>query len=285
MRRAWLFCKRNVKELLKDPLGWVFSLGFPILFLVLFAVINRFLQNSFAEQMQQAAGELGAGAAESVRMQMPTMFEMKNNVPAMAFFGMSFLMLTLTILVSKDKSSAFLTRLFSSPMRTHEFIIGYFLPGFALCFAQQFVCYSAGEIIGAIEGTNVDGGANVFSYGAAMFSLLSQIPSMVTFLSLGILFGTLLGEKSAPPCTAIVINVAGIFGGCYFPLDTMGGFATVCKCLPFYPQVLVSRGIMNGIAPTFADFWGYFLITVGYAVLFFGLAVFFFFRFMRGRAK
>ena len=42
MRKISNFCKRNLKELLRDPLIYVFCLGFPIVMFLLFYIINKF---------------------------------------------------------------------------------------------------------------------------------------------------------------------------------------------------------------------------------------------------
>ena len=69
----------------------------------------------------------------------------------------------------------------------------------------------------------------------------SQIPALLIFVFLGILIGTLFGDKSAPGVCSLFINVAGILGGCWMPLETMGKFELICRFLPFYPSVYIGR--------------------------------------------
>lgn len=272
MRKIFVLANRNLKEILLSPLSYIFVLGFPVVMLVLFAVVNGFVQSTFAEQ---AAG-MPAEQIPALTAQMPTTFKMRNNAPAMAFFGLTFVMLMMTLLVSRDRSSSFLSRLFSSPLRAHEYIIGYMIPGLILCFAQMFICYAAGDVIGLIEGDNFGGEPNAYNFGAGLLAMISQIPSAFLFTSLGLLFGTVFGEKSAPPVTSVFINVAGIFGGCYFPLEMMEGLAVFCKCLPFYPQVLLSRAVMNAQPLDFANFGMYLIIVLAYTVAAMALAIFMF---------
>ncbi|MBQ7227900.1 MAG: ABC transporter permease subunit [Clostridia bacterium] len=279
--RALAFAKRNLKEMLKSPISYIFALGFPVLMLILFAVINRFIQDSFISQYENVGGD----ALDSLLSTRTTTFEMRNNAPAMAFFGLTFIMLNVALLVSKDKSSAFLLRLFTSPMKARDFIIGYALPGLALCFAQQFVCYGVGEIVAIVEGENFGGIPNSFNFGYAMLAVLSQIPAMVLFVSLGILFGTVLSDKSAPPCCSVVINIAGIFGGCYFPLAMLEGLALFAKFLPFYPQVLLSQAILSEAHLGFDNFGLYLIIACAYALVVSALAILMFERKMRSDNK
>ena len=35
------FSIRNIKELLRDPMSWIFSLGFPIIMLIVMTIINE----------------------------------------------------------------------------------------------------------------------------------------------------------------------------------------------------------------------------------------------------
>ena len=51
---------------------------------------------------------------------------------------------------------------------------------------------------------------------------------------------------AAPGVSSALITGAGFLGGCWMPLDTMGKFETVCRCLPFYPAVVLSRAAFCG---------------------------------------
>ena len=42
MAKTLNFCKRNFKELLRDPLLYVFCLGFPLVMFALFQIINKY---------------------------------------------------------------------------------------------------------------------------------------------------------------------------------------------------------------------------------------------------
>ena len=48
MRRTFAFVKRNALEMLRDPLIYVFCLGFPVVMLLLFQVINYFIPENMA---------------------------------------------------------------------------------------------------------------------------------------------------------------------------------------------------------------------------------------------
>lgn len=206
-------------EMLRDPLSYIFCLGFPVIMLILFYVINR-----------------NTGGATPV-------FEMASLLPGILMFSFTFMMLFGSLLLSTDRQSAFLLRLYTSPMRTWEFLAGYLCPLFLLGIAQEIVCVVAGWVLTLI------GGGNFLPFGKVMLLCLWMLPMLLSFLLLGLLFGTLLNEKSAPGVCSIFISAAGVLGGCWMPLDTMGGFETFCRVLPFYPAVYIGR-IITGATHT-----------------------------------
>lgn len=224
MRRTAAFIKRNALEMLRDPIIYVFCLGFPVVMLALFQIINKY-----------TAGNT-------------PMFEAKSLVPGITVFSFTFVMLAVSLLVSKDKTSAFLVRLYTSPMRTFEYAAGYALPCFIVGVGQEVVCLFCGFIISLIVG------GGYFSFGAAMLLMVAMLPALLICIFFGILFGSVLSEKSAPAIASVFISAAGILGGCWMPLDTMGGFETFCRCLPFYPSVYIGRVITGGTHATGAQY-------------------------------
>ncbi len=215
MNKIINFYKRNLKEILRDPIIYIFCLGFPIIMLLLFCIINMFSNGH------------------------TPIFELNSLLPGIIVFSYCFVMLTLSLIVSKDKQTFFLKRLYSSPMKSYHFILGYFLPGLIIGLLQTLLCILAGFIISLTSN-------DVFiSIGKILLLTISQLPILITNIFLGILFGTIFNEKSSPGICSIFISLAGILGGCWIPIETMGGFETFCKLLPFYPSVYIGRIITN----------------------------------------
>jgi ABC-2 type transport system permease protein len=75
--------------------------------------------------------------------------------------------------------------------------------------------------------------------------MASQIPMLIINIFLGLLFGTILSDKSAPGICSVFISLSGILGGCWMPLETMAGFETFCRFFPFYPSVYIGRIVTN----------------------------------------
>ena len=226
MNRVLNFYKRNLKEILRDPIIYIFCLGFPIVMFLLFFIINKFSNGNTAT------------------------FEIHSLLPGIVVFSYYFVMLTLAIIVSKDKQTFFLKRLYSSPMKSYHFILGYSFVGLFIGLLQTLVCIITGFIISLISNVGF------ISIGNILLLVVAQLPILITNIFLGILFGTIFNDKSAPGICSVFISLAGILGGCWMPIETMGGFESFCRFLPFYPAVYVGRIITNatnalGISYTF----------------------------------
>ena len=157
--------------------------------------------------------------------------------------------------VSKDRSSAFLVRLYASPMCAGDFILGYTVPCLALGVVQEFICIFFGWIISLAVG------AEYFTFGACMLLFVAELPMLLVSIFIGIFFGSVLGEKSAPGICSVFISASGILGGAWMPLDSMGGFESFCRFLPFYPSTYIGR-VITGAVHTLPD------LTTGESVLY-----------------
>ena len=224
MNKTINFFSRNLKEVLRDPIIYIFCLAFPIVMLILFSVLNNFTGGNT-----------------------PT-FELYSLLPGIITFSYSFVMLTLSLLVSKDKQTFFLKRLYSSPMKALDFIFGYALVGLITGLVQTLISIVTSFIISIILKVAF------ISFIDVLLLILSQIPMLIINVFLGILFGTIFTDKSAPGISSIFISLSGIVGGCWMPLDTMGGFETFCRCLPFYPSVYLGR-ITTSATKTLGGFY------------------------------
>lgn len=241
MNRVLAFSGRNLKELLRDPLSYIFCLGFPLVMLVIMSIVN-----------QSIPPEAGM-----------TIFDIENLSGGIAMFGQSFIMLFTCLTVSKDRSGAFLTRLYASPMRSVDFIAGYTLPVLLLAVIQSAITFAASMIAAVVLGGSV-------SVGGALFAIAVLIPGAVFFIAAGLLFGSLFNEKAAPGLCSIIISLASLLGCVWFDADSAGGvMLDVCKALPFYHCVKAAR-MATALQP---DGIGvHLLIVAGYAVGFSVLA-------------
>ncbi|MBQ2824127.1 MAG: ABC transporter permease [Oscillospiraceae bacterium] len=216
--RITAFAKRNIKELLRDPLSYVFCLGFPVMMLLLMTVINK----SIPPQANM------------------TVFRIDNLCAGITVFGLTFLMLFAAMLTSKDRTSSFLTRLYASPMTAVDFIAGYYLPLLILAVVQAVITFGVSLVIAAIEGVSL-------SIGGILLAIVTLIPSMVMFIGFGLFFGCKFSDKAAPGLCSAIISAAAILGGIWMDIDAMGGtLAKICKVLPFYHSVNAARLAVDG---------------------------------------
>ena len=69
--RSKTFAKRNIKEVLRDPLSYIFCLGFPIIMLIIMTFVN----NSIPKEANMK------------------IFNIEYLAPGIAVFGLTFIML------------------------------------------------------------------------------------------------------------------------------------------------------------------------------------------------
>ena len=91
MRSMLFFASRNRKEMLRDPMSLLFGIGFPIVLLLLLHIIQR-----------NIPAEAGMN-----------LFALETLTPGICVFGLSFLALFAAMLVSKDRTTSFMLRLFA----------------------------------------------------------------------------------------------------------------------------------------------------------------------------
>ena len=223
--RVFNFFNRNLKEVLRDPSLYIFCLGFPLVMLILFQIIESY-----------AGGHTPTFALDSL-------------LPAIVMFSYTFVMITMALLVSKDRQTFFLTRLYSSPMKSYHFILGYSLVGLLVGVGQSVICVLSGFVISLIKGIAF------LPLGQIILLFVSQLPILMICVFLGVFFGTVLNDKSAPGICSVLISSAGILGGCWMPVETMAGFEVFCRFLPFYPSVYIGRivtGATNALGGTYS---------------------------------
>ncbi len=240
--RTMAFSTRNAREIIRDPLTFVFGILLPVL---LIAMV-RALTNAIG----------GANPA----------FAMDNFAPGMAVFSLTFVMLFSSMLVSGDRASAFLARLFASPLRAADYILGYSLPVLVIGILQAAVCLAAALPFGLAAG----------NLPAAMVAL---IPTVILMTGLGLFLGTALTDKQSGGIFPIVINVATLMSGTWFDLKLIGGwFASVSYALPFAHAVDAARLALQGDFHGALPHMGWVLL---YAAAVYALAVWLFKRKMR----
>lgn len=240
--RAWTFAKRNTKEILRDPLNLAFGIGFPIVLILLLSAIQANIPVS--------------------------LFEIDYLTPGITVFGLSFMTLFSATIIAKDRGTSFLQRLYTTPMRAYDFIIGYVLPIIPLSLAQASVCYVFAFAFGLTPTANI------------LLAILLVIPIATLFIGLGLLFGSLLTDKQVGGiCGALLTNLTAWLSGIWFDLEVVGGaFKFAADILPFSHAVNMVRAAIFG---SFGDILLDLLWVIGYSVVIMVAAVLCFIKQMK----
>lgn len=151
------FSSRTAKEILRDPVNLGFGLGFPVVLILLLSAIQANVPVS--------------------------LFEIEKLAPGMTIFGLSFMTLFSATLIAKDRESALLQRLYTTPLTAADFIFGYTLPILPIALAQAVVCFITALILGMEITINV------------LWAVLAIIPAAVFFIALGLLCGSVFNVK------------------------------------------------------------------------------------------
>ena len=235
--RTMTFARRCAKEILRDPINLFFGLGFPLVLLLLLS---------------------------SMQANMPvSLFEIDALTPGMTVFGLAFMTLFSATLIAKDRESAFLQRLYTTPMTGVDFIIGYMLPLLPIAVGQTAICYLFAIPLGLTLSANI------------VYAVVGIIPMAVFNIALGLLCGSALGVKQVGGiCGALLTNLSAWLSGIWFDLDLVGGtFKKIAYLLPFVHAVELERAVLSGdfsaVPVHLAWVLGYALVLLAAAVLLF----------------
>ncbi len=240
--RMLTFSKRCAGEILRDPLNLAFGLGFPIILLLLLSAIQA-----------------------NVPVEL---FAISHLSPGISVFGLAFMTLFSATLIAKDRESALLQRLYTTPMTPADFILGYMLPMLPIALAQSAACYLVAIVLGLPVTVNVP------------LAVLCNIPVAVFYISLGLLCGSIMNVKQVGGlCGALLTNLSAWLSGVWFDLKLVGGaFEKIARLLPFLHAVELERAVIAGDFSAIMPHVGW---VAGYAVLVTAVAVLLFLRQMR----
>ncbi len=236
------FASRNTKEILRDPINLAFGLGFPIVLLLLLTAIQANIPVS--------------------------LFEIDRLTPGITVFGLSFMTLFSATLISKDRGSSLLQRLYTTPMRSTDFILGYILPMLPIAITQCLICFLTGIVLGLAPTVNI------------LYCILFIIPASLFFISLGLLCGSVFNDKQVGGiCGALLTNVSAMMSGIWFDLELVGGiFKKAAYCLPFAHAVELERAVFDG---RFSDCLPHLIWVIVYTAVALAAAVLLFLRQMK----
>ncbi len=234
--------RRNAREILRDPINLAFGLGFPVILLLLLSAIQANIPVA--------------------------LFEIQHLTPGITVFGLSFITLFSATLISKDRSSSLLSRLYTAPLTASDFILSYILPVLPIAVGQTVVCYALALILKLPLSVNI------------LWAILCILPVSLLFIALGLLCGSLLTDKQVGGvCGALLTNLTAWLSGVWFDLELVGGaFQSIAYALPFVHAVELERAALSG---NFDGLLPHLLWVLGYTLVIMIAAVFVFLRQMK----
>ena len=240
--RRMTFAKRCAKEILRDPINLAFGLGFPLVLLLLLS---------------------------SLQANIPVnLFEIDTLTPGITVFGLSFMTLFSATLIAKDRESAFLQRLYTTPLTGMDFILGYMLPMLPIALAQASICYLLAIPLGLTVSIRI------------VYAILGILPMAIFNIALGLLCGSVLGVKQVGGiCGALLTNLSAWLSGVWFDLNLVGGsFERIAGLLPFVHAAEMEKALFAGEFQTAAS---HCVPVLLYSILTTAAAAFCFFRQMK----
>lgn len=204
------FAKRCTKEILRDPINLGFGLGFPLVLLFLLSSLQANIPVS--------------------------LFEIDTLTPGLTVFGLSFMTLFSATLIAKDRESAFLQRLYTTPLTGSDFIMGYMLPIVPIALGQAVICYLFAIPLGLTVSIHI------------VYAIIGIIPMAIFNIALGLLCGSILGVKQVGGiCGALLTNLSAWLSGVWFDLKLVGGvFEKIANVLPFVHAVQMEKALLDG---------------------------------------
>ncbi len=227
MRSAELV-KRNLKELLRDPLSLGLTIGLPVVMLLILQGLD--------------------GVDEFFS---PTML-----APGIALFGFVMLMFSSAMILSKDRETALFARLLTTPLRSRDFVAAYSLPFLAVAVVQGVIVFAVAGLLG------------LESEGSIGLVLLVLLIMAIFFIGLGMILGSLLKVAPLSGAYSAVLLLTIFSGTWFNLDSIGGPIQTVENLLPFTHALEAARDVLTdgaGVSAIATDlYWvlGYTLVAM-----------------------
>lgn len=204
------FARRCAKEILRDPINLCLGFGFPLVLLILLSALQANIPVD--------------------------LFEIDTLTPGITIFGLSFITLFSATLIAKDRESAFLQRLYTTPLSGMDFILGYMLPLLPIAVGQTVACYLFAIPLGLTVHIHI------------VYAVIGILPMAIFNIALGLLCGSVLGSKQVGGiCGALLTNLSAWLSGVWFDLKLVGGvFEGIANVLPFLHGAELEKALFNG---------------------------------------
>jgi ABC-2 type transport system permease protein len=187
--------------------------------------------------------------------------------PGIAVYGLMILIATAAEIIAGDREKGFLSRMFTTPARPSDFILGYSLPFIPVLIVSALVYLGVGMGLGLTIVGNL-------GHAFLIFFLIG-----LCAIGVGMIVGSLIKSESQAGISWLFIVPMAMISGAWFTVDRMPSvLKSIADVLPFIHAIDASRAVVNGSsfsAITLDIYW-----LFGWAVVLFATGILLFRRTM-----
>ena len=221
----------------------------------------------------EAVGSEFLGMAPPLNVELKgTESKIKNEVvnfffPGIAVFGLMILIATGAEIIAGDREKGFLARMFTTPARPWDFILGYSLPFIPVLIVSTLIYLGVGMALGLTVVGNL-------GHAFLIFFLIG-----LCSIGIGMIVGSLVKSESQAGVSWIFIVPMAMISGAWFSVEGMpSAVKSVAGALPFIHAIDASRAVLNG--SSFSAIILDLCWLVGWAVVLFAVGIVLFRRTM-----
>jgi len=155
--------------------------------------------------------------------------------PGIAVYGLMILISTAAGIIASDREKGFLARMFTTPVKPSDFILGYSLPFIPVLIVSALVYLGVGMALGLTVVGNL-------GHAFLVFFLVG-----LCGIGIGMIVGSLVRSESQAGVSWLFIVPAAMISGAWFTVDRMPSvLKSVAEALPFIHAIDASRAVLNG---------------------------------------
>jgi ABC-2 type transport system permease protein len=155
--------------------------------------------------------------------------------PGIAIYGLMILISAAAEIIAGDREKGFLSRMFTTPARPWDFILGYSLPFIPVLIVSTLIYLGVGMALGlTIVGD--------LGYAFLIFFLIG-----LCAIGIGMIVGSLVKSESQAGVSWLFIVPMAMISGAWFTVDRMPSvLRSVAGAFPFIHAIDASRAVING---------------------------------------
>jgi ABC-2 type transport system permease protein len=155
--------------------------------------------------------------------------------PGIAVYGLMILISTAAGIIAGDRERGFLSRMFTTPAKPWDFILGYSLPFIPVLIVSTLIYLGVGMALGLTIVGNL-------GYAFLLFFLIG-----LCSIGIGMIVGSLVKSESQTGISWIFIVPMAMISGAWFTVDRMpSAIKSIAGALPFIHAIDASRAVLNG---------------------------------------